>query len=55
VHGLAEEGENIRVIVLGLKQALQLVSSGRINNAPCMLALQWLALNKAHIVSKWSR
>ena len=55
VHGLADEGENIRVIVLGLKQALQLVSSGRINNAPCMLALQWLALNKAHIVSKWSR
>lgn len=55
VHGLPEEGENIRVNVLGLKQALQLVNSGRINNAPCMLALQWLALNKAHVVSKWLR
>ena len=55
VHGVAEEGENIRVNVMGLKQALQLVSSGRINNAPCMLALQWLALNKAHVLSKWVR
>jgi len=55
VHGVPEEGENIRVNVMGLKQALQLVSSGRINNAPCMLALQWLALNKAHVVSKWPR
>lgn len=55
VHGVPEEGENIRVTVLGLNQALQWISSGRINNAPCMLALQWLALNKAHVVSKWSR
>lgn len=55
VHGVAEEGENIRVNVMGLKQALQLVSSGRINNAPCMLALQWLALNKAQVLSKWVR
>lgn len=55
VHGVPEEGENIRVIVLGLKQALQLISSGRINNAPCMLALQWLALNKAHVLAKWPR
>ena len=55
VHGVAEEGENIRVNVMGLKQALQLVSSGRINNAPCMLALQWLALNKAHVLSTWVR
>lgn len=55
VHGVPEEGENIRVNVLSLNQAMQLVAIGRINNAPCMLALQWLTLNKARLQKKWAR
>ena len=55
VHGVPEEGENIRVNVISLNQALQLITSGRINNAPCMLALQWLAMNKARLKQKWAR
>lgn len=55
IHGVPEEGENIRVNVLSLNQALQLVNNGRINNAPCILALQWLALNKARLHARWGR
>lgn len=55
VHGVPEEGENIRVNVISLNQALQLVNNGRINNAPCILALQWLALNKARLHARWGR
>lgn len=55
VHGVAEEGEDIRVNVVSLNQALQLIKSGRINNAPCILAVQWLALNKSRLQAKWGR
>lgn len=55
VHGVPEEGENIRVNVVSLNHALQLIANGRINNAPCMLALQWLAMNKARLQQKWAR
>lgn len=55
VHGVPEEGENIRVNVVSLNHALQLIANGRINNAPCMLALQWLALNKTRLRQKWAR
>ncbi len=54
IHGLAEEGENIRVVVLNLNEALQQIASGRINNAPCILALQWLAMNKSRLQVKWA-
>lgn len=49
VHGLPEEGEDIRVQVMRLDQALSLLASGRINNAACIIALQWLALHKARL------
>lgn len=42
LHGVAAEGEDIRVHVLPLSDALALIDAGRINNAPCLLALQWL-------------
>ncbi|MDP2245922.1 NUDIX domain-containing protein [Pseudomonas sp.] len=54
VHGLAEEGEDIRVHVLALEDALDAVKDGRINNAASIIALQWLALNRAEIRGLWS-
>lgn len=54
VHGLAEEGEDIRVHVWPLDDALQAVGDGRINNAASIIALQWLALNRAHVREQWS-
>ena len=55
LHGLATEGEDIRASVYGLPQALQMVANGRIDNVVCILALQWLALNKARLQQKWKR
>lgn len=49
IHGLAEEGENIRVVVISTNEALDKVHSGQICSAPTIIALQWLALNKGNI------
>lgn len=45
IHGLAEEGEDIRVQVLSLAEARQALSDGRLDNAASIIALQWLLLN----------
>ncbi len=46
VHGLMEEGEDIKVHVLKTQDALQLLEEGKIISSPTIIALQWLALNK---------
>ncbi len=46
VHGLAEEGEDIKVHIVSIDRALALLEAGRIVNAKTIIALQWLALNK---------
>lgn len=53
VHGLPEEGEDIRVNVVSFNQAMASLQRGRINNAPCIIALQWLALNKERLQMRW--
>ena len=45
LHGLEEEGEDIRVHVLPRETAYQWVVDGKINNATTIIALQWLELN----------
>ncbi|TRX74031.1 NUDIX domain-containing protein [Pseudomonas mangiferae] len=54
VHGLEEEGEDIRVHVWPLEDALAAVRDGRINNAASIIVLQWLALNRAEVRGLWS-
>jgi ADP-ribose pyrophosphatase len=46
VHGLDEEHEDIKVLVHGFEDAWSMVNDGRIQNAPTIMALQWLALNR---------
>jgi len=46
VHGLAEEGEDIRVVVISREEAYKYVQDGTINNAASIIALQWLELTK---------
>ena len=43
--GVANEGEDIKVHVLSLSDAYDMVTDGRINNAPAVIALQWLKLH----------
>lgn len=45
VYGLAAEAEDIRVFTLPSDEAFRAVRSGRCNNAPAVIALQWLQLN----------
>ncbi|HLV16837.1 MAG TPA: NUDIX domain-containing protein [Pseudomonas sp.] len=54
VHGLAEEGEDIRVHVLPYAAAIQAVRDGVIDNAASLIALQWLALNRDDVRRAWS-
>jgi len=46
LHGLAEEGEDIRVLVVPREVAYQWVLEGKINNSAAVIALLWLQLNK---------
>lgn len=45
LHGLAEEHEDIRVLVLPRSEAYALVESGDIDNGSTVIGLQWLELN----------
>lgn len=46
IHGLSSEGEDIRVHVIDVQEAFQMVKSGAIDTAPAIIALQWLELNQ---------
>lgn len=52
IHGLAEEGEEIRVVVLGRQAAMQALF-GRINSTSALIALQWLEANRARLIADW--
>lgn len=47
IHGLVEEGEDIRVLIWDRQRAIQALQTGEIRNAATIIALQWLALNHA--------
>jgi ADP-ribose pyrophosphatase len=53
LHGLEEEGEDIRVRVWAFQDALQAVRDGRIINAAALIAIQWLALNREEVRGLW--
>lgn len=53
IHGLEQEGEDIRVMVVPTDEALGWVRSGRINNVMAVLALQWLALERDALRRRW--
>lgn len=55
IHGAPEEGEDIRVHVVPLDEALAMIESGAINAAMPILALQWLALNRDQVRERWGR
>ncbi len=53
LHGLPEEGEDIRVNVLAADKALGLLKDEILFNAPLLIALQWLGLNKKDLQTRW--
>lgn len=53
IHGLAEENEDIKVMVLPEQTVLSDLYAGRYNNAATLICLQWLQLNLSDIAKKY--
>lgn len=53
LHGLAHEGEDIRVFTLPVAEAYEMTRDGRICNSMAVLAIQWLVLEKDRIRALW--
>ena len=53
IHGLDEEGEDIKVHVLSSQQAFDWLDNGRIDSAAPIIALQWFQMNKERIRKQW--
>lgn len=49
VHGIADEGEDIRVVVLDYEDVAGLLGTDRISSAIAIIALQWLQLNRERL------
>ncbi len=45
IHGLVQEGEDIRVVVHPLDSVRNMLQSGSVTNGTALIALQWLVLN----------
>ncbi|MBL8702563.1 MAG: NUDIX domain-containing protein [Alphaproteobacteria bacterium] len=54
IHGLADEGEDIRVVVMPRAEAYAACGDGRIANAITLVAIQWLELNRDRLPALWS-
>lgn len=53
IHGLTEENEDIRVHIVDIKDAYQLVADGKVRDASTIIALQWLQLHEQEIRKQW--
>ncbi len=53
VHGIDEEGEDIRVHVVSSDTAFNWLDQGRIDSALPIIALQWFRLNRDRIRGQW--
>ncbi len=54
IHGLEEEGEDIRVFTLPLAAAIQAIDDGMITFLPAIALLQWLARHEGEVRARWT-
>lgn len=54
IHGLASEGEDIRVVRMTLEEALRMLDDGEINNAFTLIALEWLKSHWQELRQRWT-
>lgn len=52
VHGLAHEGEEIKVVVIPVQEAIDELFS-RINSTSAIIGIQWLAANRQMLRERW--
>lgn len=55
IHGVDEEGEDIRAFVLPFDKALREIMARPVQVASLMIAIQWLALNRARLRARWAQ
>jgi ADP-ribose pyrophosphatase len=53
LYGVESENEDICAHVLSADEALRMIADGRINNAPTIMALQWLSLHRSRLRREW--
>jgi ADP-ribose pyrophosphatase len=53
IHGIDDEGEDIRVHIVSSEQAFKWLDQGRIDSALPIIALQWFRLNRDEIRKQW--
>ena len=49
IHGIADEGEDIRVVVMDYEEVVNLLGTDRISSASAIIALQWLQLHRERL------
>lgn len=54
LHGLAQEGEDIRPFTVPLADAYRAITEGVMANSMTIIAVQWLLLHKDAVLAKWS-
>jgi ADP-ribose pyrophosphatase len=55
IHGIAAEGEDIKVIVKPFAEAMAALRGGAIENVTTVIALYWLAANRARLRRRWGQ
>jgi ADP-ribose pyrophosphatase len=53
IHGLDAEHEDIRVVTMAFDDAMAAIGDGGIRSSSAIIALQWLALNRAELRKRW--
>jgi len=53
IHGMVDEGEDIRVRVLDFEKVMQAMRQGIIYTGIPVIALQWLGINRNEIRERW--
>lgn len=53
IHGLEQEGEDIRVEVLSSEEVIGELYGGRINCTSALVAVQWFAMNRDRLRREW--
>ncbi|MFN3077353.1 MAG: NUDIX domain-containing protein [Alphaproteobacteria bacterium] len=53
VHGLIEEGEDIRVVVIPSNEVLAMLERDELRNSATLVAIQWFALNRQKLRQRW--
>ncbi|MBI2584334.1 MAG: NUDIX domain-containing protein [Rhodospirillales bacterium] len=53
IHGISDEGEDIRAFRVSPEEAFALLDRGRIANAMTIIGLQWLRANRGHVRKRW--